>query len=62
VIIATKVGMWPVQPGRLTAKNIIAACEASLQRLQTDYIDLYQSHRMIPRPRRTKPSKRTDSL
>ncbi|MCF8504860.1 MAG: aldo/keto reductase [Caulobacter sp.] len=47
VIIATKVGMWPVQPG-LTAKNIIAACEASLQRLQTDYIDLYQSHRDDP--------------
>ena len=47
VIIATKVGMWPVQPG-LTAKNIIAACEASLERLQTDYIDLYQSHRDDP--------------
>jgi aryl-alcohol dehydrogenase-like predicted oxidoreductase len=47
VIVATKVGMWPVQPG-LSAKNIIAACEASLRRLQTDYIDLYQSHRDDP--------------
>ncbi len=26
VIIATKVGMWPVQPG-LSAANIVAACE-----------------------------------
>lgn len=44
VIIATKVGMWPAQPG-LSAANIVAACEGSLKRLQTDYIDLYQSHR-----------------
>jgi len=29
---------------RLDAKNIIAACEASLNRLGTDYIDLYQTH------------------
>jgi len=44
VVIATKVGMWPRQPG-LTAANIVTAVEASLKRLQTDYIDLYQSHR-----------------
>lgn len=43
VVIATKVGMWPKQPG-LSKANIIAACEGSLQRLRTDYIDLYQSH------------------
>ena len=42
--IATKVGMWPKMSG-LKAANIIAACEGSLKRLQTDYIDLYQSHR-----------------
>jgi aryl-alcohol dehydrogenase-like predicted oxidoreductase len=42
--IATKVGMWPKMPG-LKAANIIAACESSLKRLKTDYIDLYQSHR-----------------
>jgi len=29
---------------RLDAKNIIAACEGSLGRLQTDRIDLYQTH------------------
>ncbi|MFN3856112.1 MAG: aldo/keto reductase [Caulobacter sp.] len=44
VMIATKVGMWPPRPG-LKADNIVAACEDSLRRLQTDYIDLYQSHR-----------------
>ncbi len=42
--IATKVGMWPKKPG-LKAANIIAACEGSLMRLKTGYIDLYQSHR-----------------
>jgi aryl-alcohol dehydrogenase-like predicted oxidoreductase len=44
LVIATKVGMWPKMPG-LKAANIIAACEGSLKRLRTDYIDLYQSHR-----------------
>jgi len=29
---------------RLDAANIIQACEASLTRLQTDYLDLYQTH------------------
>ena len=36
-------GDWPNE-GRLSALNIRRACDASLRRLQTDYIDLYQMH------------------
>jgi aryl-alcohol dehydrogenase-like predicted oxidoreductase len=46
VIIATKVGseMGPGMMG-LSRGYILRAVEASLRRLQTDHIDLYQSHR-----------------
>jgi len=46
VIIATKVGleMEPDAKG-LSKAYILRAAENSLRRLQTDYIDLYQSHR-----------------
>ena len=49
VIIATKLGqsMGPGKQG-LSRKYIFEAVEASLQRLQTDYIDLYQAHRDDP--------------
>ena len=44
-VLATKVfgsmGSWPNE-GRLSALHIRRACDASLRRLQTDYIDLYQ--------------------
>ena len=45
VQIATKVGMLPGEGGeRLTPARIAAACEASLQRLGVDRIDLYYAH------------------
>lgn len=43
VIIATKVGGLPTRPG-LSAQNADAALNESLQRLQTDYVDLYYAH------------------
>jgi len=42
-VIATKVAKLSTRPG-LRPENIIAACNDSLKRLQTDHIDLYYSH------------------
>ena len=47
VVLATKVygemGKWP-NHSKLSALHIRQACDASLKRLQTDHIDLYQMH------------------
>ena len=47
VVLATKVygrmGEWPNQ-SRLSAVHIKRACEESLRRLRTDWIDVYQMH------------------
>ncbi|MFM8384300.1 MAG: aldo/keto reductase [Actinomycetota bacterium] len=43
MIIATKVAKLDTRPG-LKPENIRAACDDSLRRLQTDYIDLYYAH------------------
>jgi len=47
VVLATKVygtmGDWPNE-SRLSAMHIVRACEASLKRMKTDAIDLYQMH------------------
>jgi aryl-alcohol dehydrogenase-like predicted oxidoreductase len=48
VEIFTKV-FWPTGPGQndrgLSRKHIMESAHASLRRLQTDYVDLYQAHR-----------------
>ncbi len=50
LVLATKVagpsrGMpWVREGGGMTARDIVASCEASLKRLRTDTIDLYQIH------------------
>ena len=43
MIIATKVAKLDTRPG-LKAANIKAACDESLKRLKSDYIDLYYAH------------------
>ena len=48
IVVATKLN-FPVTDGPnckgLSRKHIFEACDASLKRLNMDYIDLYQIHR-----------------
>lgn len=51
VVLATKFGMPMDESGRLCGASrhyIVTSVEASLKRLQTDWIDLYQLHRPDP--------------
>jgi aryl-alcohol dehydrogenase-like predicted oxidoreductase len=51
VVLATKC-FWPTGQGPndrgLSRKHVMESCHASLQRLGTDYVDLYQCHRFDP--------------
>lgn len=44
VVVATKVGLTPEGGRDCSPDHIIRSCEESLNRLDTDYIDLYQVH------------------
>jgi len=51
VVIATKFSsrMWPGPHGAgASRRHMVAACEDSLRRLGTDYIDLYYQHKLDP--------------
>ena len=62
IVVATKVfhqmGDGPNRKG-LSRKHIFDACEASLKRLNMDYIDLYQIHRF---DKETPIGKRCDNI
>src|SRR5262245_30465272 len=51
LVIATKV-FWPTGKGPndkgLSRKHVVESCHASLARLRTDYVDVYQCHRYDP--------------
>lgn len=52
IVVSTKVN-FPMRPDRpngggLSRKNIMAEIDHSLKRLQLDYVDLYQIHRLDP--------------
>ncbi|MFC1601803.1 aldo/keto reductase [Candidatus Sumerlaeota bacterium] len=48
LILATKKGTWGPGRERLSEQDLVAGLEASLRRLRTDYIDVYQLHAVLP--------------
>ena len=47
VVLATKFG-WGTEAGRGARENVLRSIEGSLERLRTDYVDLYYLHRPDP--------------
>ncbi len=47
VVLATKLSTW-VNDGQVTAKDLVRSLDASLKRLATDHVDLYQLHGVSP--------------
>lgn len=45
MVLATKAGIAPPAPYDSSAEHLVAACNASLERLGVEYLDLYQIHR-----------------
>ena len=45
LVLATKAGLTPPVPYDSSARHLVAACDASLERLGVEYIDLFQIHR-----------------
>jgi predicted oxidoreductase len=45
LVLASKGGIVPGVPYDSSADSLVAACEASLRRLRTDHLDLFQVHR-----------------
>ena len=45
IVLASKAGVMPPVPYDSSPQYLVAACEASLRRLRTDRLDLFQIHR-----------------
>jgi predicted oxidoreductase len=45
MVLATKAGIIPGVPYDSSAEYLVSACEASLRRMNTEFVDLFQIHR-----------------